>query len=192
MSTNYWSDLLGELVSEASNTHFVFTESGLQSNELITLLFKFIHSCFGEGIHMFLQLFIKMVQIDLYLVKLLIFALLFHFICFHFTFYDVANLEIKRHVVVVDTVQNNRIRHNLTRSTVVAAFSHFLYILFHVILNNLDPLNNNIFKNPLTLLQIKLSLIRVFIKPSVKLLLELEVHFIFPIDNIVNISKSSA
>lgn len=90
----------------------------------------------------------------------------------------------------MNTVQNNRIRNNLTRSIVIATFSHFLNVFLDVILNNFDPLYNNIFKNPLALLQIELGLIRVFIESRVELLLKLEIHFIFPVNNTINISEA--
>jgi hypothetical protein len=90
----------------------------------------------------------------------------------------------------MNTVQNNRIRNNLTRSIVIATFSHFLNVLLYVILNNFDPLYNNIFKNPLALLQIELGLIRVFIESRVELLLKLEIHFIFTVNNTINISEA--
>ena len=86
---------MGKLVSEACDTHFMFAEPTLQSYELITLLFKFIHSRLSKRINMLLQLFIQMVQIDLNLVKLLIFALLFHIEGFHFTLDNIANFKIK-------------------------------------------------------------------------------------------------
>ena len=141
---------------------------------------------------MLLQLLVQMIQINLNLVKLLIFTLLLHVEGFHFTFYDVSDFEIKRHVVIMNTVQNNWVRYNLTRSIIITTFSHFLYILFDVILNDLDPLYNDIFKNPLSLLQIELGLVCVFIGSSIELLLKLEVHFIFAINNTVDIAKSSS
>jgi len=77
LSTHNWSDLLCKLVSKTCYPHFMFTEPILQSYELITLLFKFVHGSLCERIHVLLQLFVQMVQIDLNLIKLLIFALLF-------------------------------------------------------------------------------------------------------------------
>lgn len=91
--------------------------------------------------------------------KFVIFQLAFLLVGLQLPLDNIFDLKFESQAVVVDRIQDHRIRHNITITliaTLLYLILKYLQLLLHVILDYFDARYYNIFKNTLPLIQIDL------------------------------------
>ena len=92
--------------------------------------------------------------------------LLFPFLLigFHLPLQNILNFKIKSHSIIMNRIQNDWLTWILTY-VVMNINSYFLYLFLNVILNDFNPLNNDVLKDSLSLFYIYIVLYVFIVKP---------------------------
>ena len=110
-------------------------------------------------------------------------------------FNNVFDLEFESHAVVVDWIQDNRIRYYITiilTPTLLYLRLKQLKLLLHIILYNFDARYYNIFKYALSLIQIYLIDIVLVIEATQDIILDFSVVAVFLFHHSVDIAGADA
>ena len=89
-------------------------------------------------------------------------------------------------------IENYRILAAITSSTLIYFHLELLNLLLHIVLDNLHSLNDNVFKDSLSLLDVHGILIGVVSKLALEVLEQLVVHSVLAVKSLVHVPGTCA
>lgn len=139
----------------------MLSQSFFLLNSEVRNFIKLLLGSITDSRYCFFELFVMSIHSYFYLHHFLFFLFPFLFISFHFPLDHVLYLQVESHSIVMNRIQDHRLTRSLS-NIFMDVHLDFLNLFFNVVLNDFNPLDDNIFKYSLSLFNINIIL-KVFI-----------------------------